>query len=113
MKYLQDYDELLGEQIFTILEQNFVAGIRPVDNQSESRPLDTMPSNNSIFPLLSSTEQEQLNDKKNCTILFLSIKNLLIKIDGKLCLMIAAAEANLLLINMFMTCRDTVTRCAK
>jgi midasin (ATPase involved in ribosome maturation) len=58
MKLLRDYDEVLDSSVMSILEQNFVEGIRST-NQAQAgdhEPITAIPGNASMFPDLTPAE---------------------------------------------------------
>ena len=61
MKFLRDYDEVLDTTAMSILEQNFVEGIRSVNQTKagEQEPITAIPGNSTIFPSLTSSEIEE------------------------------------------------------
>ena len=61
MKFLRDYDEVLDTTVMSILEQNFVEGIRSINQTKagQQEPIIAIPGNSTIFPSLTSSEIEE------------------------------------------------------
>ena len=60
MKFLRDYDEVLDSTVMSILEQNFVEGIRSTSQNGESEPVTAIPGNTSIFPELARSDIDEI-----------------------------------------------------
>ena len=65
MKFLRDYDEVLDSTVMSILEQNFVEGIRSTSQTGETEPITNIPGNTSMFPELAGEIDDTLASPKN------------------------------------------------
>ena len=69
MKFLRDYDEALDTSVVSILEQNFADGVRSINQTvaTDHDPITTIPSNSSIFPVLSQADIKETSLCQNRT----------------------------------------------
>ena len=61
MKFLRDYDEVLDSTVMSILEQNFVEGIRSANQTAavDHEPITVVPGNLAMFPNLTQAEIDE------------------------------------------------------